>query len=101
MKNKKILILLLIIIILSSLFYIVTNNNAPQNKDLEYFNSVTQNKWDISLCDKIINTETKNACNDNFYSIQAFDNEDETICESIKHIELKKECKKEALKFKN
>lgn len=102
MKTKIIIAsaILLIAIILVSFFYYRTTPNFLIKKDIDLFNSLTSENLNIEICETISNIKIKEKCNDNFYSLSAFKNNNENTCNKIIDSSLKDLCKKEILKFK-
>lgn len=99
--NKKIIISVVIIIavIFTLLMYYRTTPIYLIKKDINLFNSLTSENLDIEICWTIKNQEIREKCSDNFYSLNAFKNTDESICNKIIDYSLKELCKKEILKF--
>lgn len=83
-----------------TIYYFSNSKNSNTNNDLKYFNQLTQENLDKEICNKIDNQNIKEKCMDNFYSITAFNKEDEKNCNKIITKELKSACINNIKKFK-
>lgn len=100
-KNIKYIIIAIfsIVTILVFLYYFIPFQKI--NSDIKIFNQINQWNLNLNQCNKISNQEIKAKCVDNYYSLLAFEKNDEKICENIISNELKNLCKQEILKFNN
>jgi flagellar biosynthesis/type III secretory pathway M-ring protein FliF/YscJ len=101
MKNKILLIISIIILttVIVIIFLYMKSPKYILNNDIKNFNTLNSQNIDINICNQINNTQIKEKCIDNYYSILAFNKLDISICEKIISNELKEACKKEILKF--
>ena len=82
----------IILFIIAWFFLFWSTLKSGTHKDIELFNSMNADNYDLNICNKIETLDIQEKCRDNYHSLKAFHENNINECENIKMSQLKQAC---------